>query len=70
MTDHGEEVEVVQGAATCSYHVQTPDGKFRHNQQALLDLPNTNATNLINSNETSITITNETNMAEASVQKV
>ena len=67
VTDRGEEAEVIQGAGTHSYQVQTPEGKFRHNRRALIDLPNTNATDLIDSNETSDTVTNETNMAEASV---
>ena len=69
MTDRGEEAEVVQEAGTRSYQVQTQDGKFRRNQRALIDLPNTDTTDLIDSNETPDIITNETNMAEASVQE-
>ena len=69
MTDRGEEAEVVQEAGTHSYQVQTPDGRFRRNRRALIDLPNTDATELIDSNETSDTVTNETNMAEASVRE-
>ena len=69
MTDCGEEAEVVQEAGTCSYQVQTPDGKFRRNRRALIDLPNTDTTDLIDLNETSDIVTNETNMAEASVQE-
>ena len=69
VTDRGEEAEVVQEAGTCLYQVQTPDGKFRRNRRALIDLPNTNTTDLIDSNETSDIVTNETNMAEASVQE-
>ena len=69
MTDHGEEAEVVQEAGTRSYQVQTQDGKFRRNQRALIDLPNTDTTDLIDSNETLDIVTNETNMAEASVQE-
>ena len=69
MTDRGEEAEVVQEAGTRSYQVQTQDGKFRRNQRALIDLPNTDTTDLIDSNETPDIVTNETNMAEASVSK-
>ena len=59
VTDRGEEAEVIQGAGTRSYQVQTPEGKFRCNRRALIDLPNTDATDLIDSNETSDTVTKQ-----------
>ena len=58
VADRGEEAEVVQEAGTRSYQVQTPDEKFRRNQRALIDFPNTDTTDLIDSNETSDIVTN------------
>ena len=41
--DSGEEAQVLQEAGTRSYDVQTSEGVYRRNRQALIDLPNSDS---------------------------
>ena len=66
--DRGEEAHVVQEAGTRSYQVQTPDGTYRRNRRALVDLPNSDS---IDSNTTDIeaNATSETNPTDTETQE-
>ena len=64
--DRGEEAHVVQEAGTWSYQVQTPEGTYRRNRQALVDLPNSDT---IDSNMTSDAETNTPSQTNSSVSE-
>ena len=67
--DRGEEAQVMQETGTRSYEVQTSDGTYRRNRQALVDIPNsdsidTNPTIDTNTTDTDTNESNQTNSQE------